>query len=675
MFSSFKGKIIFFIFLILASTTALTMYFTYRDVGRAITGLMEDSVKNIYRLVELNVEGDYRQFQQEKLSNISRRKKDLKESGQSIFSVIKEYTAMAEQGILPESSARKRALSWFQSYNSIHTDNTAFILNAEGTILSHPDSELVGTSLAGLKDIKGRNIVKNALAKTDEPGGYHGVFKWNRNGGESGPKILGFFMPCSRWDWIIASTAEIGDMQAEIESKLDRIIEVLDTTFGKITIAGAGSAFLFNENKEILIPPRIHKEEDLGSAVNTLTGNRLMADYVRTSHSDDSTFRYVLDSDPRSREMVTTVKYFKLLDWHIALTVPVKAIQRPARTLVTHQLILISGIFIVSLVLTYFLVGRITKPLNILSTYAKEIPFLDFTAEEESSQSPIKELPARYRDETGRLAESIMYMKTELSRNIRKLMETTAEKEAIEAELNIARKIQMGILPKIFPAFPDHTQFDLYATLKPAREVGGDLYDFFFIDEDHLCFTVGDVSDKGVPAALFMVISKTLLKTISMENKNPAETMTKLNDVLCSENPNNMFITLFVGILNIRTGQIRYANGGHNPPIVIGKEAPFFRKEISGPVVGVMENMEYKELSLTLAPEDTFFIYTDGVTEAKDIEENLFSDRRLLDEVTKLDRDASVKSRVHAVLEKIESHAADAPQSDDIAMMMIRYHG
>ena len=674
MFSSFKGRIIFFIFLILACTTALIMYFTYRDVGRAITGLMEDSVRNIYQLVELNVEGDYKQFQQEKLSNISRRKKELKQSGQSIFSVIKEYGKMADQGIIQKSFAKENALEWFKSYNSIHPESTCFVMNSDGTILSHPDSEFAGTSLSDLKDIKGRNIVTSALDKRGEPGGYHAVFKWNRNGGEAGPKILGFFMPCSRWNWIIASTVEIGDMEAEIQNKLDRMIDVLDSTFSKLTIAGAGSAFLFNEDKEILIPPRIHENMNLETAVNSLTGNRLMADYIRTSHSDKSTFRYALQSDPGSREMVTTVKYFKLLDWHIALTVPVKAIQRPAGTIVTHQLLLISGIFIVSLVLTYFLVGRITKPLNILSSYAKEIPFLDLTSED-PSESPIKELPDRYKDETGRLAESIMYMKTELSRNIRKLMETTAEKEAIEAELNIARKIQMGILPKIFPPFPDHTQFDLYASLKPAREVGGDLYDFFFIDEDHLCFTVGDVSDKGVPAALFMVITKTLLKTIAMENKNPAETMTKLNDVLCSENPNNMFITLFVGILNIRTGEIRYANGGHNPPIVIDKEAPFFRKEISGPVVGVMEKMEYKELALALEPEDTIFIYTDGVTEAKDINENLFSDKRLLDEVTELDRNCSVKSRVNKILDELESYAGDAPQWDDIAMMMIQYHG
>ncbi len=581
---------------------------------------------------------------------------------------------MADQGILSEKSARQRTLDWFESYNSIYPKNTSFIMNSEGRILSHPDSSLTDTSISRLKDIKGSNIVKSAWGKTGDSEGYHAVFKWDRGTGDTDAKTLGFFMPCAQWNWIVASTVEIGDMEAELENKLDRMISVLETTFSRLKIANTGSAFLFNEKREILIPPRIHGDKELDKAVNALTGNLLMEDCIRNSHSDGGTFRYVLESDRAGREMVTTVKYFKLLDWHIGLTVPVKAIQRPAKTLITHQLLLISGIFVVSLVLTYFLVGRITKPLNILSSYAKEIPFLDFTAQD-PSESPIKDLPAKYGDETGRLAESIIFMKAELSKNIRQLMETTAAKEAIEAELNIARKIQMGILPKIFPPFPEHTQFDLYATLKPAREVGGDLYDFFFIDEDHLCFTVGDVSDKGVPAALFMVITKTLLKTIAMENKNPAESMTKLNDVLCSENPNNMFITLFVGIMNIRTGEIRYANGGHNPPVVISSEATFFKKDISGPVVGVMERMVYKELSLKLNPEDTILVYTDGVTEAKDPEDNLFTDQRLLTEVRKLDRNASMENRIHTILEKIESHAAEAPQSDDIAMMMIRYHG
>jgi sigma-B regulation protein RsbU (phosphoserine phosphatase) len=266
-------------------------------------------------------------------------------------------------------------------------------------------------------------------------------------------------------------------------------------------------------------------------------------------------------------------------------------------------------------------------------------------------------------------------MEHELRKNIRHLMETTAAKERIESELNVAREIQMGLVPKIFPAFPTRKEFDLYATLKPAREVGGDLYDFFFIDDDHFCFTVGDVSDKGVPAALFMAVTKTLIKKSFGNNKSPAEIMTQINNALSMENPRSMFVTLIIGVLNVKTGRLHYSNGGHNPFILVSrKEEVFFEKDLSGPVVGAMDGIEYHELFLTLKPGDALFLYTDGVNEAMDPENKPFSDDRLLEEIGAL-LDKPVDDVIRQLMLKIDEHVGSASQSDDIAMMMIRYNG
>jgi len=266
-------------------------------------------------------------------------------------------------------------------------------------------------------------------------------------------------------------------------------------------------------------------------------------------------------------------------------------------------------------------------------------------------------------------------MKAELKKNIQNLMETTAAKERIQSELNVAREIQLGFLPKTFPPFPEYKDFDLYATLESAKEVGGDLYDFFFIDDDHICFTLGDVSDKGVPASLFMVITRTLIKAVAQQDLSPADMMFQINNTLSTDNPKTMFVTLIIGILNVRTGEVRYANGGHNPPIVVSqKEGVFYLEGISGPLLGPIENVPYKELSLTLQPGDSLFLYTDGVTESMDSEKNLFSDERLIAEIETLQNE-DVEDVVNGIITSIKEHVKSEPQSDDIAMMMLKYNG
>lgn len=245
--------------------------------------------------------------------------------------------------------------------------------------------------------------------------------------------------------------------------------------------------------------------------------------------------------------------------------------------------------------------------------------------------------------------------------------------DKIDSELNLAREIQMGILPKVFPAFPEHDEFDIFAHLIPAKAVGGDLYDFFFIDDDHLCFTLGDVSGKGVPAALFMVITRTLVKNSAQFSPSPADMMSKINRILCHDNPKVMFVTLIIGILNVRTGELNYASGGHNRPILIrnGQEVQYMQ-DISGPALGVMPDVSYKKISVTLKADDAFFLYTDGVTEAMNEKGKLFSDARLLEEI-RMVRHATVRELITGILQKVQMHTGAQPQTDDIAMMMIRY--
>ena len=285
------------------------------------------------------------------------------------------------------------------------------------------------------------------------------------------------------------------------------------------------------------------------------------------------------------------------------------------------------------------------------------------------------EVPVELVSDKDTLGKALDKMAKDLKSYIATIEETTAAKERIESELRIARDIQMGTLPKIFPPFPDRSEFEIYATLEPAREVGGDLYDFFFIDDDHLCFAVGDVSGKGVPAALFMAISKTLVKMKATEGLTSDEVLTRINQDLSVDNPSLMFVTLFLGILNIRTGELVYSNAGHEPPYVIRNNGDIEPLELTGGVMlGVEEDFVYQSGRIVLKEGETLFLYTDGVTEAMDNDDQLFSDARVQKTLARL-KQGEIKDILHGVRSEIETFTQGSPQSDDITMLALRFYG
>ncbi len=352
--------------------------------------------------------------------------------------------------------------------------------------------------------------------------------------------------------------------------------------------------------------------------------------------------------------------------WSLAVLFPQDELMTDiARLNRTVILIGLAGFFFLLLVIVW-IAKSITHPLIGLSKAAGQIARGDLDAE-------IPDVTTR--DEVAELADSFRFMKTSLKKYIADLRETTAAKERIDSELKIAHDIQMSIIPKTFPPFPDRNEFDLYATIEPAREVGGDLYDFFFLDDTHLCFAIGDVSGKGVPASLFMAIARTLIKTKATQGLEPGILLTRVNQDLCIDNDAVMFVTLFLGILNTRTGEVRYSNAGHNPPFILRRGGGLEKVQgTGGTAVGVMEDVVLKSRSLILDPGDTIFLYTDGVTEAFDIGSNLFSDARLFEALASL-RSNPVKGIAVGVMAEVKAFSQGAEQSDDITMLVLRFHG
>ena len=351
--------------------------------------------------------------------------------------------------------------------------------------------------------------------------------------------------------------------------------------------------------------------------------------------------------------------------WSLGIIFPKQELLQDVQKL-NRQILFISllGFFFLLLVIGLIAKG-ITRPLRFLATAADQIATGDW-------ETPLP--PVRHDDEVGKLTRSFEHMKASLKKYFNDLKETTAARERIESELRIARDIQMGLVPKEFPPFPGRQEFEIHAILEPAREVGGDLYDFFFTDETHLCFLVGDVSGKGVPASLFMAMAKTLIKSIAAGKTDPAAIVRMVNHDLAADNPFMMFVTLFLGILDIETGSLSYCNGGHNPPFLLRFDGEIFplisAHELA---LGVSEDFVYSSSQINLLNGDILFVYTDGVTEAMDPKGVLFNEQRLQDTLSGMEK-MTVQEINQAVLKAVSTFADTAPQADDITMLALKFN-
>jgi sigma-B regulation protein RsbU (phosphoserine phosphatase) len=250
-----------------------------------------------------------------------------------------------------------------------------------------------------------------------------------------------------------------------------------------------------------------------------------------------------------------------------------------------------------------------------------------------------------------------------------------AQKERMQEELNVGRDIQLSMLPRSFPAFPDHDEFSLSATMEASREVGGDFYDFFFVDDDRLCLCIGDVSGKGVPASLFMAISKVLIRLGAGDDFSPASILTRVNDELAANNDAMMFVTAFLAVLDVRTGVLTYTNAGHNPPYVRRANGELLTLSARhGPMLGPMPSVTYGEAQTNLASDDLLFLFTDGVTEAMSPERELYGESRLESLLTSI-RDSTPEAVIKQVRADIDAFARGAEQSDDITVLALTFQG
>ncbi|MCR4557020.1 MAG: SpoIIE family protein phosphatase [Saccharofermentans sp.] len=313
------------------------------------------------------------------------------------------------------------------------------------------------------------------------------------------------------------------------------------------------------------------------------------------------------------------------------------------------------------------LAHNIVKPLETMTRKINSIS--------DSNQTFTMEKVYKTGDEVEVLAESFATLSERMHDYITQITHITAEKERIGTELALATRIQADMLPNIYPAFPDRPEFDIYASMDPAKEVGGDFYDFFLADDDHLCMVMADVSGKGVPAALFMMASKIILQNNAMMGKSPAQILKDTNAAICANNREDMFVTVWMGVLEISSGKLTAANAGHEYPMIKRKDGEFgLVKDKHGFVIGGIENLKFKEYETILRPGDKLFLYTDGVPEATNPQNELFGTERMIASLNQIS-DSAPEKILKQMRKAVDDFVEESEQFDDITMLCLEYNG
>ncbi len=410
--------------------------------------------------------------------------------------------------------------------------------------------------------------------------------------------------------------------------------------------------------------------------------------YLRETTNDDYRRKYQkLYEGESERELVVRDRGYIETDPHITAMVPLKGGDGKTKAIlcVQYQMATIIGVrnsFVKKVLITMILVAlavsigqvtylgrRLLHPLQIITKEASR-----FASENEMRDEKLSSV-IKNRDEIGQLARAIDQMEEQIQSYVEKITSITAEEEKMRTELSLAARIQLEALPGTFPAFPDRNEFDIYASMKPAKDVGGDFYDFFLVDDDHLCLVIADVSGKGIPAALFMMVSRTILANIAMMGMSPKEVLEKANEAICANNKEEMFVTVWLGILEISTGKVTAANAGHEYPVLKKPDQDFeILIDKHGFVLGGMEEVKYREYEFDMEPGSKLFLYTDGLPEAADNEQNMFGVELMMDALNE-SLNLSTKEILDHMKGRVDGFVGSAPQFDDLTMLCIEYFG
>lgn len=666
-FGNFKLLIVLMVTGVLLVTAVAFMLFERAEVTRAMLASGDESALNVLRVVKLNVASQYKDLEAFRRYAMERHHQQLRNLTSVVVSHIDAYRKLYQRGAMSEAEARKRALETVQEFRYGH-DDYFIIYDTNHCAVSHPDPDVRGRDMSATRDSRGRPILATMESEIFPTGEWSCTMSWPRRGETNPvPKLL-YFQPYTNWGWFVGTGVYIDDIDADAARRMDEIMEVLKTTFRQVKVAETGYFFLFDEDGRFLIHPSM-------TSVDTAVERSLFTHFVRAAENPGAPYQYQWDKPDDPGHYVHAkyahVEKFEPLNWYLASSVYKDEMEKPARRIIGRQALYVGFIVLFSMLGAYVLVSRLTRPLARLTRHADQLQASDFAMPEEEAKDI---LAITFPDEVSRLAATMSSMEQRLKEYLANLKETIAARERMQSELRIAHEIQMNMLPRHMAELEERREIDLVAELVPARDVGGDLYDFFFVDDDRLALVVGDVSDKGIPASLFMSRSIALLRHIAIKESAEPDAIFKIvNRELLQGNDLCMFLTAWMGILDTRTGELVYTNAGHLPPFVMPVIGGCRLLALPpGPPLGVIEEADYQSRRVQLVPGDGLVIFTDGVTEATNRDVQLYGYARLEELLARCRACDSSARIVQTIMRGVKDFVRDTPQSDDIAILCVR---
>ncbi|WP_256977778.1 SpoIIE family protein phosphatase [Bordetella genomosp. 10] len=673
---SLRGKIFLLIVALLLVIAAFVMVVSRSDVTQTVSTSEAHAVGNAVDLVRRDIEARWAALLNDKITAVRGGRRQLQQLGGTVQSVLREFAELARRGVFTEEEAKRTARAWINEM-PLGRPRYAAIYDANGRVIASGDRRWIGEDLTGLTDFKGRPLAQAmydesralgrgfAMYRKPEPPSLAHAGESDEPPGARGETRYAYFGYFAPWDWVVVVSDSVQDVIDQVEMRRQQMNTALRETLNELTLARSGCMFILADDGGMVAPPP--RETGLEVGVDRRTGLTLMQTLqgITASEHPDR-----LDYDDGEGRWIIEAVRFKPLGWTLAAVVPQSDFTAPAMALLHRQALIFGSTLLLALLLAWMFAIRIVRPLEQLTGYARRLPQQNLTA---AANVPdhIAALPQQRQDEVGRLAASFLFMNRRLRENIGRLMQETSARERYESELNIARVIQTGLLPAPPRADAALGGADLYALMLPAKEVGGDLYDYFMLPDGRMCIAIGDCSDKGVPAALFMAVTRTLIRATAEDETDPARMLQRINNRLAENNPNMMFVTLLLGVLDLRNGHLRWANAGHPPPAVIDAQGQArLLTDRSGPACGVIPNTVYRPLAAQLQRGEILVGYTDGVTEAAGPGGGLYGETRLLARLRK--PATSSAALALGLVEDLKHYAAGAEQSDDITLIVIR---
>ncbi|GHT92633.1 hypothetical protein FACS1894116_03140 [Betaproteobacteria bacterium] len=669
------------IFLLLTGTllviAAFIVLISQHEVTKALTSTERHAMENAMTLAERNLNASWNTSLDDKVRMARDERAYLMETGELIFSVFHDNARRVADGNITQ--AQRSSANWLNRF----ADPTRhfFAYDSQFRIRASNRPDWIGQDISALKDFKGQPLAQSMY---EESRRFNYGFAMYRAGDKIDEPVrahlthYGYFAYFKNWDWVIVIAKDGRDIMEQIAAQKTQRETEQRESLGTMQLARSGFMFILADNGSFVVPPPDTSRPLMDDAFFRRLRARAASD--RSEQEDENgakTFisdtRFRFDTEAGGEQWHVEYSYFKPLGWTLAAMVPNQDLALPAKRLVTRQMIVLGVLLFCAWIAASFVIAHIVAPLSLLARFVRRLPEQDWTAEDNAVPTSIAALPRRFHDEIGQLAEAFLLMNDKLRKNIAQLMDETSRRGRMESELSIAHDIQLGLLP--YPLDPNTHQFvSIAASMTPSKEVGGDLCDYFLLpDNKTLCFVIGDVSGKGVPAALFMAITRTLVRASAEVETDPGRLLETVNNRLSANNPNLMFVTLLVGMLDIESGEFIWANAGHPPPYSV---SPGGSVELlpgrSGPACGVMENVRYRTFTHRFSTGETLFGYTDGVTEALDLGGAQYGDARLRAALTQTGAQEVAVMTSHLGAD-IDSFAVGAEQFDDITMLAARF--